>query len=194
MNKIETLNLKCTLTDEEMLSLSKLQTKEKELEPELFDMTELVLDIIEEFRDQTGRSTDIQFQSTPDHIEVSLDKKNVQLIITNLVSNAVKYSLNEKFIRVELEGAGEEIILRVHDQGIGIPADEINLLFTPFFRASNAGNVSGTGLGLNIVKESVQRHGGKIEIKSKQNEGTSFFITLPRTLNNTSSYEKNSDY
>ncbi|MEI6889346.1 MAG: PAS domain S-box protein [Bacteroidota bacterium] len=169
---------------EEILSLSKLQTKERELEPELFDIPALTMNLIEEFRVQAGREIAIDFQSVPESIEVKLDKKNIQLVISNLLSNAIKYSVSGNTIFVTLNANEEEVILTVRDQGIGIPEEEIKLLFTPFYRASNVANIKGTGLGLNIVKESVQRHGGKITLKSKLNEGSLFKVSLPRTITN----------
>jgi PAS domain S-box-containing protein len=167
---------------EEVLNLSKLQTKERELEPTLFNLSDFTFKIVQEFREQTGMEEGIAFGSTPKSIEVMLDKKAIQHIVSNLLSNAVKYSSPDETIQVELNALKDEVILIVRDHGIGIPEQDLKHLYTPFFRASNSGNVSGTGLGLNIVKESVQRLGGNIAVDSILNEGTLFTIRLPRTI------------
>ena len=167
---------------EEVLSLSKLQARERELQPDLFDLSVLTLSIVEEFRNQAGREVKLEYQSVPENIEVILDRKNIQLIISNLLSNAVKYSLPRRTVNVGLRSDGKNVILTIQDEGIGIPEEEIRHLFTPFFRASNSGNLPGTGLGLNIVKESVERHGGRINVKSRLNEGTLFSVQLPLTI------------
>jgi PAS domain S-box-containing protein len=167
---------------EEVLDLSKLQVREKELEPVVFDLSALTYQIIEEFREQVGANIGIGFNSIPEHVEVLLDKNNIQLIIRNLISNAVKYSDTGATVLVGIRGYKHKIILTVKDEGIGIPDGEKKHLFTPFFRASNAENISGTGLGLNIVNEAVSRHGGTISVQSELNQGSLFTIQLPRTI------------
>ena len=79
-----------------------------------------------------------------------------------------------------MENLTESITLTVEDHGIGIPAGEQKHLFDRFFRASNAGDIQGTGLGLNIVKSYVELMDGNIEYRSKEGEGTTFTVTLPR--------------
>ncbi|MEI7491518.1 MAG: PAS domain S-box protein [Bacteroidota bacterium] len=167
---------------EEVLNLSKLQIKERELEPELFDLSAMILETIEEFRIHSGRDSHLEFHSVPDKIEVYLDKKNIYLVVNNLISNAIKYSEPDKTINVDLKLEKDLLILEVKDQGIGIPEKDLKHLFTPFFRASNSGTVAGTGLGLNIVQESVHRHGGTIQVSSNINEGSLFTIKLPCIL------------
>ena len=76
-------------------------------------------------------------------------------------------------------GANESIRIVLSDSGIGIPKDDIPRLFTEFFRASNVKNVIGTGLGLTIVKEIVDQHGGQIQVESEEGLGTTFVIHLP---------------
>jgi signal transduction histidine kinase len=84
---------------------------------------------------------------------------------------------------VDLVEDNNQVVIKVKDHGIGIPMDEIPLLFTPFFRASNTGNIAGTGLGLNIVLEAVHRHRGTIDVESRINDGTTFTIRLPKQIN-----------
>jgi len=167
---------------DEVLHLSKLQTREKELKPEPFNLSLLIHEAIEESRIYSGREVAISFHSSPPNIEVTLDMTSVKRIIDNLISNAIKYSPPGKKMMVGIKESGEHVILTVQDHGMGIPPNELNLLFTPFFRASNVVNIDGTGLGLSIVKESVERHGGKVSVNSVVGEGTLFTVILPKTL------------
>jgi signal transduction histidine kinase len=101
-------------------------------------------------------------------------------VVTNLVSNAVKYSLPGGRVTVSLARAGRGVALAVADQGIGIPAAERDRLFSEFFRASNARAFagSGTGLGLAIVKSIVERLGGTIDVQSEEGAGTTVRVAL----------------
>ena len=100
----------------------------------------------------------------------------------NLLSNASKYSANSKFIQIETQVNDNEIIISIQDEGIGIPLEDQKKLFSEFYRASNAKNIHGTGLGLVIVKNYIALLQGTITFKSKMNKGSVFTITLPRFL------------
>lgn len=108
-----------------------------------------------------------------------LDIKLLRHILTNLLSNAIKYSPEGGEIRFDLFCLQGEIIFRIQDEGIGIPEIEQENLFTSFHRGSNVGKISGHGLGLSIVKQYVELHGGEINLISKQGIGTTFIVTLP---------------
>ncbi|MGI0482654.1 ATP-binding protein [Geminocystis sp. CENA526] len=109
----------------------------------------------------------------------NLDKKLLTQILTNLISNSVKYSGDNKIIDVVLTIQPKNIILEVIDRGIGIPLETQANLFTTFYRGKNVGNIQGTGLGLSIVKECVNLLKGTISVKSKVNEGTTVSINIP---------------
>ena len=87
-----------------------------------------------------------------------------------------------KIVKVTVSSTANYISVTIADQGIGIPEEDQKHLFEPFFRASNAVNLPGSGLGLNIVREIIDRHQGKITVKSRVGEGTTFKITLPITI------------
>lgn len=110
---------------------------------------------------------------------VYLDKKIVTLILTNLLSNAVKYTRDEP--NIVLEGLHDEnhIIINVSDNGVGIPQDELNQVFERFFRATTSQGVSGSGVGLSLVKELVHLHKGFVRVESTIGKGTIFEIRLP---------------
>lgn len=106
-----------------------------------------------------------------------MDEKVFDQAITNLLTNAFKFSESNPVLKLVF---GEKhLLLSVTDQGIGIPASDVPHLFETFFRAGNASAIQGTGLGLFIIKESVERHGGSVAVQSQENVGTTFTVTLP---------------
>ena len=121
---------------------------------------------------------DMHFSST--ETELMLDEKLLRHILGNLIGNAFKYSGASDRVRLTMAADGDDLVLVVADQGIGIPAEDMPRLFETFHRAGNVGNISGTGLGLAIVKRAVELHGGKIEVDSEVGEGTRFSVRLPR--------------
>jgi signal transduction histidine kinase len=113
-------------------------------------------------------------------VRMHMPQKAYRLIVSNLVSNAVKYTPTGS-IRVNLRKKGAWAVLTVQDTGIGIPSAEICDLFTEFFRASNArkGRTPGTGLGLAAVKALAEGYNGKLELQSQENTGSRFTVRLP---------------
>jgi signal transduction histidine kinase len=109
----------------------------------------------------------------------STDKRMLKNILLNLLSNALKFSGESKQVFMETINRDGQLILRVKDNGLGIPDDDQPYLFTTFFRATNANNIQGTGLGLPIVKRYVNLLGGDIEMQSKLGKGTEFIVLLP---------------
>jgi signal transduction histidine kinase len=114
-----------------------------------------------------------------------VDERLVNRILINLLSNAVKYSPQDTRINLLLRQEENEVVIEVADQGIGISPDDQKHLFEPFFRASNAGVVRGTGLGLNIVGDCVRLHHGTISLKSELGRGSTFTVRLPLNLEST---------
>ena len=109
------------------------------------------------------------------------DELLMKNILFNLTSNAIKYSGENSIISIISQNLNDELLLTVKDQGIGIPDKDQVHLFERFFRAKNATNIQGTGLGLNIVKKYVNSMNGTIEFESKEGIGTKFTIRLPQT-------------
>lgn len=103
----------------------------------------------------------------------------IMSILINLISNGLKYSGENGKVEVSTEIIDNQILLRVKDNGMGIPNNELQNLFTRFFRASNAQEIKGTGLGLHIVSRHVELLGGKISCISEEGQGTEFSILLP---------------
>ncbi len=112
--------------------------------------------------------------------DIMVDKYLLKNILTNLVSNAIKFSGERGEISVSTVAEKGELIMQVCDNGIGISDEDQEHLFERFFRAKNASNIQGTGLGLHIVLKYLELLNGRIELKSKLNEGTLFSIYLPQ--------------
>jgi signal transduction histidine kinase len=111
-----------------------------------------------------------------------LDEILLGHILRNLLGNAVKYSQPGGKIEFELIAQENQLTLRIQDWGIGIPPEDLPMLFHPFHRAGNVGRIPGTGLGLAIVKKCVEAHGGQILVNSEEGRGTTFTVTLPVIL------------
>ena len=111
-----------------------------------------------------------------------LDEHRIRYAITNLLTNAIKYSDAEAPVTMDVAQRDGDVIIQITDEGIGIPAGEQTRVFEPFYRASNVGTIRGLGLGLSVATEIVELHGGEIRIESLVNHGTQVTITLPVTL------------
>ncbi len=171
-------NLTGILND--FLSLSKLEEGIVGNNPAEFSVPDLANEIIEELHPMLKPSQQMSFRHAG-HPIVLLDRNIIKNILLNLLSNSIKYS-EKGMIELYAEVNRTNVILSVSDQGIGIPDKDKAFLFTRFFRAHNAGNVQGTGLGLNIVKRYVELLNGYISMESRQGVGTTFSIELPQTI------------
>jgi PAS domain S-box-containing protein len=164
---------------EDVLQLSRLQARRAEYSPTLLDLDALCRSVMDEFMSHPTFAHEIRYSCDPSLRRVRLDRKLMRQIISNLVSNAVKYSNGGQVIFISLKDVDGNLIFDVRDNGIGIPEADMKYIFQPFHRASNVGTISGTGLGLVIVKESVELHGGHIEVESSVGEGTLFRVVIP---------------
>ena len=113
------------------------------------------------------------------------DPKMINIILNNLISNAIRYSnpeSDEPFVEVKIKATEENAVIEVRDNGIGIPQENQDKIFDMFYRVNNDSN--GTGMGLHLVKLAVEKLGGEIALESEHNVGTRFTITIPNMLNN----------
>ena len=115
----------------------------------------------------------------PDRVRVRGDPDRIAQILGNLLDNAFKFSAHPSPIDVSLSVVDREAIIRVRDYGRGVPADESDRLFTPFFRTSRTKDLPGTGLGLHISKRLAEQHGGRLWLESSSDAGSSFALALP---------------
>jgi len=164
---------------EDVLQLARLEARRAEFNPVPLDLDELVRSILDEFQHHPEMKHQILYQHDSLPVVVELDKKLMRQIISNLVSNAIKYSGAQKPILFSLQQVGANILLQIQDQGIGIPPADLQRLFEPFHRGTNVGTVAGTGLGLTIIREAVELHGGTIAVESEVGVGTTVRVQLP---------------
>ena len=148
--------------------------------PESIDVVSYCRQLVESFQTEDNvRKCHVQFHSQGEYQKLVIDKKLLWHIFMNLVSNAIKYSYDNGTIDVELSCNSNQLLLSVTDHGIGIPHEYLNDLFLPFLRAENVGSIKGLGMGLYIVKQAVEAHGGKVTVESEVNVGTKFTVLLP---------------
>ena len=124
-------------------------------------------------------SVDLNAEITANSLLIQFDKKLLRQIITNLLTNAIKYSPNHNPVNFSLTKTDNKLIFKISDHGIGIPETDQVKLFESFHRASNVGNIAGTGLGLSIVKKCVDLHQGKISVESQIGKGTTVTVSIP---------------
>lgn len=164
---------------DDMLLIARAQSLGIPFNAEVFELEDFCRQTVEEVNQATDYSHEIIFRAKGECGEVCMDRKLIRHLITNLLTNAVKYSPAGSSITFELRCDPMETILRVADQGIGIPEADQPYLFEPFHRSSNVGTRQGTGLGLAIAKQAVDLHNGIIELDSHVGEGTTITVRLP---------------
>lgn len=145
---------------------------------ETVDFAKLCQEIIDEIL-LTAKQRTIRLAVTRNNAHALTDPNLVRQIVGNLLTNAIKYSPASKPIDVVLFAGQEQTLIQVRDQGIGIPEEEQQHLFTDFYRASNASSIPGTGLGLTIVRRATESLGGGISFESMAGVGTTFTVILP---------------
>ena len=161
-----------------ILSSNMLETGNMTFDPAPFDLKGLIEELCTEQADLTP---DLVISSDLGKIPdaVNLDKKMMTLIISNLLSNAVKFSSESPTIEINAELRDGLLLLQFNDNGIGIPESEHDRIFSRFYRASNTAGITGTGIGLNLVRQLVSLQSGTIKLVSVEGEGTTFYLTFP---------------
>lgn len=167
---------------EAVLSSNLLKTGKMDINIEEFSLKELIEQLCQEQAD-LARSHEIivAMDDVPDNI--NLDRKILTLVMTNLLANAVKYTPNdEPKITISGHVENEMVIIKVADNGVGIPQDELERVFDRFFRASTSVGIPGSGVGLSLVNDLINVHKGKINIQSEVGVGTIVTLNLPLNL------------
>ncbi len=163
-----------------LLDLSRIETGQLSIERGLVDLNALAHRLVEETKPTTDRHT-IAFSGSEQPIMLLGDELRLEQVLQNLIQNAIKYSPGGGIVTVQIERQGDNASVRVSDKGIGIPAAALPQLFRRFYRAPNADSqhISGMGIGLYVVKEIVELHGGTVEVDSHELQGSTFIIRLP---------------
>lgn len=163
----------------DFLSLGKLEEGKVDINKEPLLLSNLFQEILEEMKLLLKPGQSFEYKMEGRERLVESDPRVIRNILFNLISNASKYSDNGKKIYVTLRYTDNDVVMRVQDEGIGIPEPEVKHIFERFFRASNVTNIQGTGLGLNIVKRYADLLNGHIGFTSTYGKGSVFIITFP---------------
>jgi len=170
-----------SLTDilNDFLSLGRIEDGKVENHVSEFDVVEFCEAIADEMQPSIKKGQTIIYSHEGEKIIFFLDKQHLKNILTNLLTNAAKYSAEGKTIWLTSAFTNGQMQFTVKDEGIGIPDEDQPNLFQTFFRANNAANIQGTGMGLHIVKRFLDIMGGTIRFASKENKGSEFTIQFP---------------
>jgi PAS domain S-box-containing protein len=164
---------------EDVLVVSKARAIGLEIQTELVELETVCQEIIDEIKISYPQNEHIEFICPEKFTPLTLDKQLIHYMLGNLLSNAIKFSPPQKPVRLEVTRQETSLIFQVTDQGIGIPREEQEYIFEPFYRAKNNHKVKGTGLGLTLVQSSVEAYNGSIILDSTEGVGTTFTISLP---------------
>ena len=163
---------------EDLLDVSRISSGRLTLNLEAVDVPELVSEVIDRYRHMLSASkTELEVHSL-EKLVTTLDRLRFEQILINLLSNSVKYAPGSK-IRVDLYERGSDLVLQVTDYGPGIDPKDQERIFKRFERIQTTNAQAGLGLGLYIVHQIVEAHGGKITLRSEKDKGTAFEVTIP---------------
>lgn len=163
---------------DDILVIGKIEAKVLEVVPKPLPLIDFCQNLLaeQEFH-RPGQPIRLTCRSR--RLVVNLDERLLRSILSNLLSNAMRYTPPDKDIHLKLSKRQNQLIFLVQDEGIGIPLADRRALFEPFQRGRNVSNIPGTGLGLSIVKQLVDLQNGSIEVASKVGRGTTFTVRLP---------------
>ena len=167
---------------EQILSLSMERRKTFRLHPETFPVADILAPLVEEHKLKADKPVSISTRLTPPDLTVTADRTHFSNIVSNLLDNAIKYSVRQAEVEISCRLQGGTLVLSVRDKGIGIPKDKLAHVFDKFYRVptGNLHNVKGYGLGLYYVKTMVERHGGTVEVESEPGKGSVFIIIVKK--------------
>jgi len=164
---------------EQMLLLGRVEAGKLALRRAPLDLDVLAGKLSDEALSATARKCPIQVKVGTNLDGAEGDEGLLRHILSNLLSNGVKYSPGGRPVELMIAREKQEAVFQVRDHGIGIPAADQPRIFEAFHRGSNAGQTQGTGLGLLIVKRCVELHDGRISFETREGEGTTFTVKLP---------------
>jgi len=167
---------------QDLLELSKLDSKKATFETTVIDLTKLVFHSVENYRIHANKKNqELVMEGVDGNFFIVGDSNRIEQVLKNILSNAVKYSEEGASIKVSLDSRELYHVVTVQDTGLGMPVEDLPRIFERFYRVDKARSraMGGTGLGLAIAKEIIELHGGKIEVESELNVGTTFKVYLP---------------
>jgi two-component system phosphate regulon sensor histidine kinase PhoR len=171
---------------ERVLQTAQMEREEIALKRKAVDVAALIQQVAEingPLIDSVNGNLSLHMENLP--VAISVDEVHLSNVLNNLIDNAVKYSPMNPKVAIDARQQDQGIVISVKDQGMGMPKEALNSIFDAFYRVptGNVHNVKGFGLGLSYVKKIVEAHGGKVHVKSKLGEGSTFEIYLPYVKN-----------
>ena len=167
----------------DLLDLTRIEEGRYLYKPALANFELMVEFVLNSYKEEaTKRKIKFEFKKPEKKLPlVRLDTEKIKLAIQNLIDNAVKYTPSDGLVKISLKYDKDKVELSVEDNGVGIPEDQQERVFSKFFRGANVMRLDteGSGLGLFITKNIIEAHGGKIWFESQKDRGTSFHFTLP---------------
>ena len=163
---------------DDILVIGKIEAKVLEVSPQPLDLVAFCQKLLAR-REYERPEAPIRFSCRSRQLMACLDERLLRSILSNLLSNAMRYTPDENGIQLKLAKRQEMVILQVQDEGMGIPTADKRQLFEPFHRGRNVSNIPGTGLGLSIVKQFVDLQEGTLQVVSKVGQGSTFTVRLP---------------
>lgn len=186
LTKVQNENERLIRLVNSLLSFSRIESKKMNMTPSNTNIRNLISGVVETHKRQMDEKKQTLEVKLPDKdVELFVDPKLVAEAVSNLVSNAIKYSGREGRLWLKGDVVGKDFVLKITDNGIGIPTIDQRRIFDRFFRAQNANTAltDGNGLGLYFVKWVAEQHAGRVWFESTENVGTSFYLSLPLPQN-----------
>lgn len=163
----------------DFLSIERLDSGKEKYKPTTFKLSKVINEVVYNANMLLKNGQKIVFPPEVDEYTLTQDEKIMELCLSNLIHNAIKYSPEDTTITIEVASKKGMLILQVHDEGMGIPEEAQKNIFSRYFRAENAINDQGTGIGLNIVKGHLKNLGGNISFESEEHKGSTFTMSIP---------------
>jgi signal transduction histidine kinase len=164
----------------EILETERLNSNYGKLNLEIYNISEIIKEVSEDFKD---RQPGIKLIDIPKQVLLNIDVNRIKTVFNNILGNSLKYSKNQNQpIEISLSEQEKEIKIQIRDYGVGIPEKDLPFIFEPFYRVdrSRSKDTGGYGLGMSLCKKIMDAHGGKIEIKSSVNKGTTVELTFKK--------------
>jgi PAS domain S-box-containing protein len=163
----------------DFLSIERLESGKVTYKFDNFSLLNLVNEVVYNANVTLKSGQNLEYPRDLEEVELYQDRNVVELILSNLLNNAIKYSKEDTTVTFDIEKAEDQLHFKISDEGIGIPEKDKVHIFERYFRAENALLNQGTGIGLNIIKVHLENLGGEICFESQENKGSTFFVKLP---------------
>lgn len=182
LKRIQASVYRLTQLVEDVLFLGKVDSGHLKNHLKKIDLIDFCRNFIREetnFHSHLSHFPELEFSFDQPSVTVCLDESLLRQILSNLVSNAIKYSLPKSVVEITVSVELNQVLVAIKDYGIGIPKDELDKIFEPFYRCSSTESITGTGLGLAIVKCAVEALKGELKVESELGKGSVFTVILP---------------